>query len=53
MIFNYYRSMQLGPLLGIQQHTIGGGFYKTTLDTHGKLLIRTPRLHLKTLPGRT
>ena len=42
IVFNYYRSIQLHEKIGVKQHTRGGGWYKTTLDSYGDSLSASP-----------
>jgi hypothetical protein len=37
VIFNYYYSVLFGHIIGINQRSTGGGFYKLTLDSYGEL----------------
>ena len=52
VIFNYYLSIQR-TATGITQHTKGGGWYKTTLDSYGAdpLHVAMRRLNLATKPA--
>jgi len=47
IVFNYYRTIELREKLGISQHTVGGGWYKTTLDSYrgSQAASLTPWLH--------